>query len=291
MRRIKIILALYIISQSLIKAQDTAFTYYNIYWQEVTKDNAFQNRKAYKTDKNTWIAYDYYDKSHIRKICEFKDIKLNEKSGNYNFYYENGNLQSKGEYLDDKKNSDWTEYYENGKIKSKYIYVNDVKNGRCMTYYENGNLEEEGEYSNDKKIGYWTSYCEEGYKFSKSNFKEGKNIADTYWNKEGKEIKIEDSGAIPEFPGGEQKLIKFIEYNLIYPKLAEKTNISGKVIVQFYINEDGTVSDVKVAKSIGGGCDEEAMRIVNMMPKWKPGMQCNKPLRTFLRLPIKFTLR
>jgi Ca-activated chloride channel homolog len=95
---------------------------------------------------------------------------------------------------------------------------------------------------------------------------------------------------MPEYPGGDEKLKQFLHDNLRYPKTARESCISGTVYVTFVIEKDGSVSNVKVMRGIGGGCDEEAIRVVQLMPKWKPGMQMGKAVRVQYNLPIKFIL-
>lgn len=94
----------------------------------------------------------------------------------------------------------------------------------------------------------------------------------------------------PSFPGGEGELKKYLVENITYPQMAKETNVSGTVYVQFVVEQDGSVSNVKILKGIGAGCDEEAVRVVKKMPKWKPGKQRSKPVRVYFNLPVKFTL-
>ena len=94
----------------------------------------------------------------------------------------------------------------------------------------------------------------------------------------------------PEFPGGDKALREFILNNLNYPEIARKTGITGTVYVQFVVEKDGSISDVKVVRGIGGGCDEEAVRVVKSMPRWKPGKQRGQPVRVYFTLPIEFKL-
>jgi TonB family protein len=95
---------------------------------------------------------------------------------------------------------------------------------------------------------------------------------------------------MPSFRGGEQKLMEFIGNNVVYPKEAIEAGIEGRVFVEFYIEKDGTVTDGKVLKGIGYGCDEEALRVIGLMPKWSPGMQRGKAVRVRYTLPINFKL-
>jgi periplasmic protein TonB len=96
--------------------------------------------------------------------------------------------------------------------------------------------------------------------------------------------------ARPEFPGGDAALYAFLYKNMTYPGLAKEAGISGKVYVTFVVEKDGSITDVRVLRGIGGGCDEEAMRVVKNMPRWTPGKQRNIPVRVQFILDVKFTL-
>ena len=96
---------------------------------------------------------------------------------------------------------------------------------------------------------------------------------------------------MPMFRGGERKLMEFIGSNVVYPKEAIDAGIEGKVFVEFYIEKDGTVSDAKVLRGIGYGCDEEALRVIGLMPKWFPGKQRGHAVRVRYTLPINFKLQ
>ncbi|GAB3951504.1 energy transducer TonB [Spirosoma harenae] len=94
----------------------------------------------------------------------------------------------------------------------------------------------------------------------------------------------------PEYPGGTDALRRFLEKNLTYPKSAMSAGVAGRVYVSFVVNSDGSLTDVNVLKGIGFGCDEEAVRVVNKMPHWKPGKQSGRAVRVKFNLPISFTL-
>ncbi len=95
---------------------------------------------------------------------------------------------------------------------------------------------------------------------------------------------------MPTFPGGEEALMDFIGTNIRYPKYAQDHGISGRVFIKFVVMPDGSVSNVEVLKGIGGGCDEEAVRVVKMMPKWIPGEKDGKKVMVMYTLPISFRL-
>ena len=94
----------------------------------------------------------------------------------------------------------------------------------------------------------------------------------------------------PVFPGGDEARSKFFAENIKYPAEAMKNKVTGKVFVSFNVAKNGAVTDVKLVKGIGSGCDEEAVRVVKLMPKWKPGEYKGKPVETNFVMPIKFAL-
>lgn len=92
------------------------------------------------------------------------------------------------------------------------------------------------------------------------------------------------------FKGGDVEYFKYLSENVKYPLIAKESNISGTVFVSFIVERDGSISNVSLVKGIGGGCDEVAMETIKKMPKWNPGKQRTKAVRTKLILPIKFSL-
>lgn len=94
----------------------------------------------------------------------------------------------------------------------------------------------------------------------------------------------------PEFPGGLEAMYKFLAQNIKYPQLARENNITGKVYVTFVVEKDGSVSNARVLRDIGGGCGAEAIRVVKSMPKWTPGKQRGKAVRVQYNLPVNFNL-
>ncbi len=97
--------------------------------------------------------------------------------------------------------------------------------------------------------------------------------------------------SMPEFPGGAQSMMEFIARNIKYPPMARESGIQGRVFVNFVVEPDGSVSNVNVLRGIGGGCDEEAIRVVETMPSWTPGRQRGKAVRVSFNLPVRFTLQ
>ena len=96
---------------------------------------------------------------------------------------------------------------------------------------------------------------------------------------------------MPEFPGGAAKMMEFIQKNIKYPMMARESDIPGRVFVTFVVEPDGTITNVTVMRGIGGGCDEEALRVVQSMPNWKPGKQRGSAVRCSFTVPIIFKLQ
>lgn len=96
---------------------------------------------------------------------------------------------------------------------------------------------------------------------------------------------------MPEFPGGLEALFSYLGNKLKYPSMAKDANIQGKVYVTFVVDRDGSITNAKVLRGIGGGCDEEAIKVVENMPKWDPGKQRGKAVRVQYNLPINFILK
>jgi protein TonB len=96
---------------------------------------------------------------------------------------------------------------------------------------------------------------------------------------------------MPEFPGGEEELLKYVNNNIIYPTIARENGITGRVVLTFIVSVDGTISNISVLRDIGGGCAEEAIRVVKKMPKWSAGRHNGRPVNVEFNLPINFELR
>lgn len=109
---------------------------------------------------------------------------------------------------------------------------------------------------------------------------------------------------MPRFPGCENKglnktevrkcadaeVLKFVYGNLKYPKIARENGVEGRAILQWVVNPDGTISDIKVLRDPGGGCGEEAVRVIKLMPKWIPGKQRGRPVPVRYTFPVQFKL-
>ncbi len=97
-------------------------------------------------------------------------------------------------------------------------------------------------------------------------------------------------GEMPEFPGGEGARLKFLHDNIVYPKDAREIGIGGTVYLSFVVDENGHIININILRGIGGGCENEAVRVTAMMPTWKPGRMSGIPVKVQFNMPVKFEL-
>jgi protein TonB len=161
--------------------------------------------------------------------------------------------------------------------------------GKVLNYHESA-LISEGTYADGQKTSTCKEYFTDGNLRSKEIFENG-------IFKEG--ISFEESGewytytiqeVQPEPAGGMPGLMNYLMTSMRYPKEARKKGIQGKVYVQFVEDKDGSIIDVEVLKGIGGGCDEESVRVMRECPKWRPGIQRGRPVKVRMTIPLIFKL-
>ena len=170
---------------------------------------------------------------------------------------------------------------------SKFVYMGDFKKIKAMSEVE-ADIVERSALSKLLSLRDQESYIEKKKKKQSKvdnpgNTKSAENSIDDVKKNEEFDIK-------PSFPGGEQKMWEFIGRNLKYPQKARENGIQGRVFVSFIVETDGSISNVKVEKGIGGGCDEEAVRVVKSMPHWLPGKKQGKAISGSCMLPFSFRL-
>ncbi len=117
-------------------------------------------------------------------------------------------------------------------------------------------------------------------------------------NSDVKQVTEEDPNKIftsveqnPEFPGGDAAFGKYLGNKIRYPAIAKENNVQGKVFLNFTVERDGSLTDIKVVRGIGSGCDDEAVRVLKSSPRWKPGIQNGRAVRVSYTIPISFTLQ
>jgi protein TonB len=95
---------------------------------------------------------------------------------------------------------------------------------------------------------------------------------------------------MPSYPGGIEELLSFIRKSIIYPEIARRAGVEGKVLIGFVVERDGSITEIKIIKGIGAGCDEEAVHVLELAGKWIPGKQNGKAVRVSMVMPFDFRL-
>lgn len=213
-------------------------------------------------------------------------------------YSKSGKLQSSCSLLLQftmNANKDIIEAYTSGKIPwydpRMERNIESLRDGTFKEWYENGQLRKEIEYKEGKMNGHYISYWENGQIKREEYVGRDKLIEGKCFDQLGNLLKYSPLEQMPEFPGGEQMLLKFLCDNVKYPATMHELGIQGKVIVQFAVEKDGSLSDIKILLKLHPAGDKEAIRIISIMPKWKPGIKEDEPAATTYILPINFILQ
>lgn len=198
-------------------------------------------------------------------------------------YYSDGNLLCIGSYKEGVPEGKFIKYWEDGKINEEYTIV-DKKRKYTQIWDKEGTPLLSGSFThiltlyNDEREAYDIFDIQDSILIGLASITDTDTI-----------FSIVEKNA--EYKGGIEKFYKHISQTLRYPAVARRTGIQGRVYVGFIVEKDGTMSDIKVLKGIGGGCDEEAVRVFQSAGLWDPAMHREKPLRTQMVLPIYFQLR
>ena len=274
------------------QSQDTLMTYFDEDWHKIKeKSEASYYRKAYKVGKKHWVFEDYYINGGLQMKGHYTSKKEKNRNGYFKFYYEGGQVEYEGKYVDDERHGKWIFYHENGQISSNVNYLEGKHDGDQIYYYDNGQIKQKGTYENGRRSGKWIYYFESGALYGEILYSFGEAKKVRYWSEDGIEQEEDLEIAVaPEYPGGQDSLTAFIARNFVYPEESRMMGEKGIVYIQFVVTETGNIEDVKVVKSVSERLDAEAIRVIKAMPKWKPGKQLNKPVKVRYTIPIRCTL-
>ncbi|MCR8556317.1 TonB family protein [Mucilaginibacter sp. BJC16-A38] len=263
-------------------------------------------------DKTMYVVYEYYKNGKPKLMANSNTNDLNlQYQGRYVAYFPNGRKSKIGNFLNGRPVGHETKYYPNGKFYSSLDYL-DFKqpllsgcsdstgrvlaengNGSWVEYDDNFSLiTANGQVVNGLKEGEWKGSLNKYEDFA-SFYEKGKSLNTTYRYKPGIDTIITKvkNGKAPEFAEGAQGFGKFLAQNIHYPVQARQDGVQGKVILIVVVEKDGTLTNIRVKKGIGDGCDEECVRFLHLSPKWIPGLdEKGTPVRMETTIPISFTL-
>ncbi len=219
------------------------------------------------------LYFNNHERVHGLQECSyFLVVQCNKADTSRDFvkrYTKAGKISYEGDFSHKTKRpiGQYKEYYQNGQLKKNIQYNLDSHfNGQLCTYWNNGK---------SKRI---------------DTFDNGILMKGKCYTYDGKDTIHTDYIQTPKFVGGQTAMIKFISGQLHYPNIAQKMGVTGRVIVGFIVEKNGTISHVKVVRSVNPDLDAEAIKIVNKMPKWIPGNMDGDSIRVSYKLPIYFKL-
>ena len=259
---ISIVLYLYILPAL---AQDT--TYYDANWKVTVATNASYFRLKFKKNPG-WQVRDCYLSGKVQMEGSYIDDSCKISQGEFS-------------YFNEKSLRYHVRHYEQGKL-----------DGLDQLYYENGQLRTEGNYKNGKEDGEWVGYYPSGKLSARAHFKRGDQTGGKFYNEDGTlNESVSEFYKANSFPGGSPGLQRFLIRNLKYPDTAVNRSIQGTVYIGFNVSKEGKIQDIHVTKSVEISLDNEAMRVVNLMPDWEPliigGIYCD----SYQVQPIIFALQ
>ncbi len=162
--------------------------------------------------------------------------------------------------------------------------------GKCKNWNIDQQLTSEINYSKGNYHGEFLTFWENGQPKRVDEYKDDELIEGHCYDITGKEVTYFEYETLPAFPGGEVGLMQYLAKNVGYPIVARRNNTQGTVHIKFIVDEDGSILDPKVIKSVSPDIDEEALRVVKNMPQWIPGKIDGEPTKRPFTLPIRFRL-
>ncbi|WKN41748.1 energy transducer TonB [Tunicatimonas pelagia] len=263
-------------------AQDTV--YFNKDWQEVSdwKDAAYK-RLMKRTAVGWYINDFYYPSDRLQMEGEVSSLTPPILEGYCVHYYHNGNKKREGGYKGGRPIGLHKEYHPSGQTKTEIDYQTDG-------LYVDQVWAETGEPLLQEGNGEYEDVNADGDKVYQKIRKHGVALSYTVRTQELDTL-YSVAEQMPEYPGGYDRLYRFVRKKLKYPKVALRARIQGVVYVHLIVNKTGEITEVNVIENIGAGCGKEAKRIIERLKTWKPGEVNGKPVKTPIVLPIAFKLK
>lgn len=250
----------------LLAQQKLDTIFYDRYWSKTTiKDSVHFYRIATKLENNYKVE-DYYVSNKIQMIGYVVSLHQNSKTGHFQYFYENGNLSSEGNFEYNEREGTWKYYYENRKIWYQAFYYKGLKNGELKSFYRSGEVKRKAKFKLDVLVK------EKCYDSKVNNADFLPIIVD------------------PMFVGGEMIMHRFLSENIIYPQKAKDDRIGGRVVVRFLVTKKGVLDSFEIISQPQPILDEAAIEAIKKMPTWIPSKaDCEFRDEHFV-YPIQFIL-
>lgn len=245
--------------------------YFDEHWVPTSKKHADYIR-YYSRENDLYKVEDRYASGELYCTSyrtEVEGNKIRYREGEIVFYTRQGQKMREGTYLHGKRDGTWKFYNsKTGALKEK------------IRYYAEPSANDSEQVINIDSL------------FKDDTFTPHPTLD---YTRKGVQVKEESKDSplvyVEKMPIAGFNIPHYLSKNLVYPSFARKAGIEGKVVIKFVVDEDGGITNVRVLNGIGGGCDEEATRVISDMPNWTPGYQNEEPVRVYFTIPITFRLK
>ena len=292
---LRLIIIILFVFPSAAKGQIILDTmYFDQNWEQSSAQDANYYRVV-STDTTTgsfrFFVKDYYPSGQVQMTGTYNSIRPDNKDGHFIYYFDNGQQQRVCFYKENTLNGTFREWYRSGKLKNEQEYKNGLLDGHFKSWREDGSLKQEARYVKGVKSGIFKTYYENGQLTRKDLYEEDKLVEGFCFTPDGNPTEYFPYIIMPRFREGRSGLRKFIELELKYPPVAKKRGDEGFVIIVFTVDEEGNVKDPQIVNGDREYFNEEALRVVNLFPKWIPGEVDGIPSPVHVTVPIEFRLR
>lgn len=285
-------------SGQLVSTKDSAE-----YWMVVkTPDTA---------GKYPYSVYEYEKNGKLRLSTNAytNDLKL-KYDGHYTAYFPNGKTKALGMYENGDMRGRQMQFYPNGKLyciitydKQSIAYFGECRDstGKVLTTSGYGDWKQfddnftkviaEGQMVNGSQEGEWKFKISPSEKFTRT-YKAGREVSSTEEPQSGHSQKdvYTSVDKPPVFPGGNERFPEYVQAHLKYPEASEQRRDHGQMVLSFVVEKDGSLSDIKILRSVSGLIDDAVLNVLKHSPKWKPGIKDDQPVRVMFSMPINFEL-
>lgn len=186
------------------------------------------------------------------------------------------------------------QFYMNGQPKLERpfsSYSQFKRDGADKSWYENGQLKSSVNYKEGKLHGEVFTFWEDGSKKRVDLYNDSLLIEGRLYNRHGEELEWYEFIIFPEFPGGLDNLMSFLQRSIKYPKTARRAGQSGVTIVEFEISKSGEPQNAEIVQSVSPDFDQAVLKMMSKMPKWEPGYEDGEPIAVQYKLPVRFSYR
>lgn len=284
-------------------SQDSLTKYFDEEGKEVSKENCHY----YSVSNSSDTTRTNYCKTNVLRSIEV------DKEGVSLFYFENNQLRARVPILKYRPSGLVETWYPDGKKQSEESYDQENLESRMINYWDSTGTQlitngvgycqcifdayeddhyifETGRLVDGKRDSVWLGSWADQSKYFEEKYENGKLLGGVSFDKVGNRYEYSVIGETAQPPGDLQSFYEFIGKNMKYPVKARRMGVEGKVYVEFVVDKEGNLQDIRCIKGIGTGCDEEAVRAVSMSKSWSPGKQRGQRVRQKMVLPITFKL-